>query len=99
MPSEFSPGTRLILSAPAHSGLPNGAPAMVESSRWDEAAASWVYSVRLGDIVKDVPAGWLRNENRIATAKACSSMPFEEFTRLGQRLLVPLFQRRYCWER
>ena len=56
---------------------------------------------RLGSdvqFVRAVPEGWLRSEGRIATAKSCAPVLFGAFALSAARLVVPLFQRRYCWE-
>ena len=99
-------GDKLVIAAPPHSGLPNGANAMVACVHFDGSSGTWVYDVTLSgggkhgsDVryVKAVREGWLRNESRIATAKTCAPMVFGEFARLAPRLFVPLFQRRYCW--
>ena len=47
--------------------------------------------------IPEVNEGWLRNESRIATAKACAPLIFGDFALLARQLLVPVFQRRYCW--
>ncbi|KAL1530402.1 hypothetical protein AB1Y20_001307 [Prymnesium parvum] len=98
----------LVLAAPLSSGLPNGATAIVRSSRFDSTLGCWLYDVTLtgggkhGSDVRCVPAvreGWLRTEGRIATAKNCAPMSFRKLMLSAPRLLVPLFQRRYCWSR
>ena len=45
-----------------------------------------------------MPEDWLRDENRIATAKECVMRPWGQWVRSAPRLLVPIFQRRYCWD-
>lgn len=102
---QFKVGDKLVLAAPAHSGLPNGATAII-SARTQDAATGWCYAVTLtgggasgSDVkfVKSVPEGWLRFEGRIATAKTCAPMAIGTFLRLAPKMVVPLFQRRYCW--
>ncbi|KAL3903000.1 MAG: hypothetical protein SGPRY_011845 [Prymnesium sp.] len=104
--AQYASGDRLLLAPPSSSGLPNGATAIVKSARYDDALACWVYDLTLtgggkhgSDIrfVSSVREGWLRTEGRIATAKNCAPIPFAQFMRSAARVLVPLFQRRYCW--
>ena len=102
---QFKVGDKLVLAAPAHSGLPNRATAIVAAVHTRDASG-WCYAVTLtgggasgSDVkfVKSVPEGWLRFEGRIATAKACAPMAVGAFLRLAPKIVVPLFQRRYCW--
>lgn len=100
----FSRGDKLRLCAPASSGLPRNATAIVASAASTDAG--WVFDVTLtgggptgSDVrhVRGVSADWLRRENVIATAKSCAARPWGVWVRGAPRLLVPLFQRRYCW--
>ena len=100
----FRRGRKLRLCAPASSGLPRNATAIVASAASTDAG--WVFDVTLtgggptgSDVrhVRDVSAKWLRRENVIATAKSCAARPWGVWVRGAPRLLVPLFQRRYCW--
>jgi hypothetical protein len=102
----YKVGDKLVLAAPAHTGLPNGAAAMVISLHPFERASGWCYGVTLMgcgadgsgiQFVKSVRETWLRTEGRIATAKSCAAMSFGAFMRLAPQMVVPLFQRRYCW--
>ena len=102
---QYSMGSKLCIAAPAHSGLPNGATAMVACASYDHELG-WLYHVTLTGggahgtgvkFVKNVREMWLRDEGRIATAKACAPMPWGRLAQSAPRLLVPLFQRRYCW--
>eukprot|EP00310_Coccolithus_braarudii_P018208 CAMPEP_0183342242 /NCGR_PEP_ID=MMETSP0164_2-20130417/8387_1 /TAXON_ID=221442 /ORGANISM="Coccolithus pelagicus ssp braarudi, Strain PLY182g" /LENGTH=651 /DNA_ID=CAMNT_0025512769 /DNA_START=1 /DNA_END=1956 /DNA_ORIENTATION=+ len=104
--AQYKMGDNLVIAAPAHSGLPNGATAMVACSRHDASSSCWLYDVTLSGggqngsgvrFVRGVQEGWLRPEGRIATAKECAPRSFSEFVLSAPRLLVPLFQRRYCW--
>jgi hypothetical protein len=104
--ARFKMGDKLILEAPAHTGLPMGASCMVASLlAWD--GDSHKYSVTLmgggrhgSDVrfIKSVSEGWLRGETRIATARSCAPLVFADFVQLAPRLLVPIFQRRYLWD-
>ena len=104
----FKVGERLVLAAPAHTGLPTGATCIVSKVLSPiDAEAAVRYSVTLvsggkhGSDVVFVPSvneGWLRHESRIATAKSCAPLRFGDFTLLARHLLVPIFQRRYCWQ-
>ncbi len=105
--AQFKTGDKLVLAAPAFTGLPTGATAIVASTRYDTAAGCWKYDVTLTGIgghgsgirfVQGVNEGWLRTEGRIATAKSCAPLPFGSLLRLAPRVVVPLFQRRYCWD-
>ena len=98
-------GQKVVLAAPAHSGLPNGANAII-AAILPRKGTHFSYAVTLvgggksgSDVqfVKSVSEGWLRVESRIATAKSCAPMPFGAFSRLAPKIIVPLFQRRYCW--
>lgn len=102
----YKVGDKLVLAAPVHTGLPNGAAAMVISLHPFERVSGWCYGVTLMgcgadgsgiQFVKSVRETWLRTEGRIATAKSCSAMSFGAFMRLAPQMIVPLFQRRYCW--
>ena len=102
----YKVGEKLVLAAPAHTGLPNGATAIVGAVHAYDAASGWHYAVTLTgggasgsgvQWVKSVSEGWLRNEGRIATAKSCAPMAWGAFARLAPKMVVPLFQRRYCW--
>ena len=104
-PAAHNRGDKLRLCAPAHSGLPLNAVAIVAASR--STGEGTCYDVTLtgcgtsgSDVqfVKEVPEEWLRSEHRIATAKACAMRPWGQWLRSAPRLLVPLFQRRYCWD-
>ncbi len=105
---QYKMGEKLVISAPAHSGLPNGATAIVACVLPLDAREDlgYHYAVTLTgggangsnvQFIKSIPEGWLRNEGRIATAKACAPMAVGAFVRLAPKLIVPLFQRRYCW--
>ena len=100
----YSRGNKLRLCAPAHTGLPMNASAVVAACRF--TAEGWRYDVTLtgggssgSDVrfVKDIGESWLRDENHIATAKECAARPWGQWVRAAPRLLVPIFQRRYCW--
>ena len=105
--AQFKKGDKLVLAAPAHTGLPNGGNVTVQSTHFDGEAGAWLYNVilKVGSQdhqirkVTDVREGWMRHEGRIATAKACAPMPFGAYATLAPRLIVPLYQRRYCWQR
>ena len=99
-------GEKVVIAAPAHSGLPTGATAVICSCRFDGAQGVHLYDITISgggkfgsdvNFVNNVREAWLRSEGRIATAKACTPMTFGALCRLAPRLLVPLFQRRYCW--
>lgn len=103
----FSRGDKLVLAAPAHSGLPAGASAVVAACTRDKAGDGWLYDLTLTgggkmgsdvQVVRAVPEGWLRSEGRIASAKSCAPVRFGSFVLSAARLVVPLFQRRYCWD-
>ena len=107
-PPQFKVDTKLVLAAPAHSGLPTGGTAIVRRVRFDDETKCWLYDVLLSGggetgtevrFADSVCEGWLRHEGRIATAKSCAPMTFGAVVRLEPRMIVPLFQRRYCWER
>jgi len=103
----YKMGDKLVLAAPAHTGLPNGATAIVAVvNAFDSTSGGWSYAVTLTgggangsgiQFIKSVREAWLRTDGRIATAKACAPMAFGAFARLAPRIIVPLFQRRYCW--
>ena len=99
----YKRGDKLRVNAPQSSGLPLNATAVVATAR--STADGWCYDVTLsgGDafgsdvhFVKGLAEAWLRSENNIATSKACAPRPFGAWVRGCARLLVPLFQRRYC---
>ena len=101
----YGRGDKLRLCAPAHSGLPMNATAIVAAAK--ATSEGWRYDVTLtgggasgADVqfLKDLPEEWLRSENRIATAKTCVPRPWGQWVRSAPRILVPLFQRRYCWD-
>lgn len=103
----YASGEKLVLAAPAHTGLPAGGNVHIRSVRYDAASGVWLYDILLGAIgpngtgvkvLDGVREGWLRHEGRIATAKSCAPMLFGIMLRLAPRILVPLYQRRYCWE-
>lgn len=98
---------KLVLAAPVHTGLPSGGNVVVRRVRYDDMIATWVYDVMIygggkhgSDVrpVDGVREGWLRHEGRIATAKVCAPLAFSALARLAPRMLVPLYQRRYCWD-
>ena len=101
----YKPGDVLVVAAPASSGLPLNARAIVASvNKYDGVQHKYDVTLTGGgargsdvQFVKGVSQGWLRSEGRIATAKSCNVLPFGTFARTAPRLLVPLFQRRYCW--
>ena len=101
----YKPGDVLVVAAPASSGLPLNARAIVASvNKYDGVQHKYDVTLTGGgargsdvNYVKGVAEGWLRSEGRIATAKSCNVLPFGTFARTAPRLLVPLFQRRYCW--
>ena len=121
----FACGDKLVVAAPAHSGLPSGASAIVarcsldrgtspfsrESTPGESAeggsSAGWVYDITLtgggkmgSDVqyVRGVPEAWLRSSGRLSMAKSCAPVPFGTFALSSSRLVIPLFQRRYCWD-
>ena len=102
--AQYKAGAKLVLAAPAHTGLPAGGNVQVRAVRFDSATTTWLYDTVLligqtGVKVMDgVPEGWLRPADRIATAKTCAPMLFGALVRLAPRILVPVYQRRYCWE-
>ena len=84
----YSRGNKLRLCAPAHTGLPMNASAVVAACRF--TAEGWRYDVTLtgggssgSDVrfVKDIGESWLRDENRIATAKECAARPWGQWVR------------------
>ena len=101
----YKPGDVLVVAAPASSGLPLNARAIVASvNKYDGVQHKYDVTLTGGgargsdvQFVRGVAEGWLRSEGRIATAKSCNVLPFGTFARTAPRLLVPLFQRRYCW--
>jgi hypothetical protein len=102
--ASYSRGDKLRLCAPAHSGLPLNAVAIVAASRPSPDGFRYDLTLTGGgasgsdvQFVKEFPEEWLRSESRIATAKACAHRPWGLWLRSTPRLLVPLFQRRYCW--
>jgi len=102
--AQYAAGAQLVFAGPAHTGYPSGANVFVTRVRADGEA--WLYDVliKIGpsdhQMVKasGLQEGWLRPEGRIATAKSCVPMNFGEFVRTAPKLIVPLYQRRYCWE-
>ena len=107
MAKQYKVGEKLVLAAPAHTGLPNGATAIVAAVHPYDASRGWSYAVTLtgggtsgSDVqfVKSVSEGWLRNQGRIATAKSCAPMAWGSFARLAPKMVVPLFQRRFTNE-
>lgn len=103
----FARGQKLVLAAPIHSGLPAGASAVVAACARDQTGDGWSYDVTLTGVgrtgsgvqfVRAVPEEWLRSEGRIASAKSCAPVRFGSFALSAARLVVPLFQRRYCWD-
>ena len=97
--ASYSRGDKLRLCAPAHSGLPLNAVAIVAASRPSPEGFRYDLTLTGGgasgsdvQFVKEVPEEWLRSESRIATAKACAQRPWGLWLRSSPRLLVPLFQ-------
>ena len=97
--ASYSRGDKLRLCAPAHSGLPLNAVAIVAASRPSPDGFRYDLTLTGGgasgsdvQFVKEVPEEWLRSESRIATAKACAQRPWGLWLRSTPRLLVPLFQ-------
>ena len=95
-------GSQLRLCAPAHSGLPMNATAIVACSR--HTSEGWRYDVTLTGggpsgsgvrFVQNVAEGWLRDENRIATAKECAMRPWGQWVRSAPRLLEPVASWRW----
>lgn len=99
--AQYKISDQLVISAPTHSGLPNGAAATIADKKFDATTGVWSYCITLSggsQFVKNVPEGHLRREGVVANAKSCVPLNVGAFAKLAPRIIVPLFQRRYCWE-